>query len=772
VVEAKRLAAVYSAVKGMPGIKKTAVVECRNNASGVLRELATTWHREAQKTMNMDTYALAQYLYKEYLDNFPGEKDAYTLSFYYAELLYKLERWQPAAEAYTKVVTMNPRGKYLKEAAYAAVIAWKNALNVDEEKSDTSLKKAPTAKKGAKQEEPDHKPQTIPENEQKMISAFDTYIKFVPDAPELVPIMYRKARIYYDHNHYDKAVEMFSTIVIKHSGHELAVYAANLLLDSLNVLKKFGELNQWVDRLMQDPKLAQGDFLEQLRTLKRGAQRKEAEHLQKTGQYKECGAKYAAIANDYQEDPRWAEVLYNAAMCFEAAKLIGQAISIRNTLIKIKPNDPLSQKAMYMIGANYHALAWYSRAADYYEQFSKKFPGEKDAPEALQNAIVFRMGRGEYDKAIEDAKLFAKSYGTRQKYASRTAAVMFSLGAIYEGRGEWDAVVRHYTSWLTKWGRHGGTDRQLRANVKIGTVLWQQSCGEKAVNGACIRVKRVRAKLKLAKKKGKKSKKKGLDVRTQCGPETKMKVTVVKRNPAKARKAQKHFATALTLFKKAGRGMKGADKDEAEKRRNEAGYAAAAARFFQSEDKFEDFLDVEFPRSLDFSSTDKKKVEKSKKEFAKYLETKGKRLESTRGLYQEVILMRQAHWAIAASARIGQLFQNFADALYTAPIPKPPIPKTLVSKESREDFIMAFTDTYCDTLEDKATPLEDKAVQGLATCLSKSTELSWYNEWSRLCESELNQIKPAEYPIASEIRAEPGYVTFRADRAAVITEVK
>ena len=56
----------------------------------MLRELATTWHREAQKTQNKDTYALAQYLYKEYLDNFPNEKDAYVMSFYYAELLFKL----------------------------------------------------------------------------------------------------------------------------------------------------------------------------------------------------------------------------------------------------------------------------------------------------------------------------------------------------------------------------------------------------------------------------------------------------------------------------------------------------------------------------------------------------------------------------------------------------------------------------------------------------------------------------------------------------------
>jgi hypothetical protein len=442
----------------------------------------------------------------------------------------------------------------------------------------------------------------------------------------------------------------------------------------------------------------------------------------------------------------------------------------------VKPDDPLSQKAMYMIGANYHALAWYSRAAEYYEKFAKKFPGEKEAPEAMQNAIVFRMGRGEQDKIMEDVRFFEKTFGARPKLAAKTASVNFSLGAIYESKKDSDAVSKHYTNYLRKWGKAGGVDRQIQAHLKIGELLWEQSCPGKAVNGACVKVQRVEAKRKIAKKTAKGKKKKGAaaEVRTQCGPETKMKVTVFKRNGAKAKAAQKHFKEALALYKRSGgaKAIKGESKEEAERRSLDMQYAAAAALFYAAEEQFEDFLEVKFPQNLDFSAKDKKKSEKSKKEFGKYIDDKGKKLTKTSETYQEVIKMKVAHWAIAASARIGQLYQNFSDALYTAPIPKPPIPKSLVSKEAQEDFTMAFTDSYCDTLEDKAAPLETKAVEGLDICLKKSTELSWYNEWSKLCEAELNQIKPAEYPLAAEIRAEPGYVTFHADRAEVLTDIK
>ncbi|MFH1132814.1 MAG: tetratricopeptide repeat protein, partial [Pseudomonadota bacterium] len=170
VQEARRLAAVYDTVKKRGDLTKAAMAECRGDSAAVLRELATTWHQEAQKTQNRDTYSLAELLYKEYLGYFPEEKDSYEMGFYYAELLFVLERWEEAATAYTKVVTQRATGKYLKEAAFAAVISWKNALNVKEE-----VEEKEKLKEGEKCKE-----RTIPPNKLKMMAAFDTYLKYVP----------------------------------------------------------------------------------------------------------------------------------------------------------------------------------------------------------------------------------------------------------------------------------------------------------------------------------------------------------------------------------------------------------------------------------------------------------------------------------------------------------------------------------------------------------------------------------------------------------------
>src|SRR5262249_1629281 len=148
---------------------------------------------------------------------FPKEKDAYIMTWYYSELLFKLgtngdnQKFCEAAPVYTQVVTMDPAptSKYLKEAAYAAVISWKNCLSVedsveDAQKGRTEKRKEAAAQKGKEVKEEDKfAPMPIPDRHKKMLEAFDTYIKYVPDSPELPNIKYRKARVYYETNHFD-----------------------------------------------------------------------------------------------------------------------------------------------------------------------------------------------------------------------------------------------------------------------------------------------------------------------------------------------------------------------------------------------------------------------------------------------------------------------------------------------------------------------------------------------------------------------------------------
>jgi tetratricopeptide (TPR) repeat protein len=781
VQELKRLGNVYEAMVKKEGVKKDVMSECKNSFHDTGKELALIWHKEAQRTKNSDTYQLAGMVYKEFLSHFNAEKDTAEITFYYGEILWQMASWKEAAETYTHVVELDPKGKYVKESAYAAVLAWKNALNIDDHGDSVDKDKS---------KEKDLKPRAIPEYQKKMIGAFDTYIKYVPDAPELTKIKYRKARVFYDYNHFDEAIVLFADIVDHHVTDELAIYSANLLLDCLNILKHYKELLATVEKYLANPVLMKDqEFRKQMVSLKTDSLVAEAKQYEKEKNYKECGISFVAAAETIPDHKDHAQRLYNAGLCFQNARLVGQAIKAREQLIKDHPKDTLAQRALFQIASGYHQLAYYSEAAKRYEEFAGKFPGEKQAFTALGNAYSFRIGLGEFDKAVEDMNSFVKYYG--DKKPSDAANVVFQMSEVYEKQSKTEELAKHLDAYLKKWGAKGGIDKQILANFKLGEIAWKKSCPQEGVNGACLKVDRVtmngKAKALYQINQGIKDRKKKLKekLRTQCGPPTSSKITVYDRQKANADAAQKRFSEVLHLWAHGDAEKKLQSQvpnpGEAAARDVFMRFAVAGAAFYQAEQIYEQFLKIKFPQGLDFqqptqfdskkvAEAKKKKFEDSSKKFMAYLTDKTKLAErlvgptkEKKGMYDFVLDYHVAHWTIAGSARIGQIFADFVNQLYTAEIPK--------DLKEQDEWGNRPREIFCDALVDKAEPIESKAVFGYDLCLKAATEQSWFNEWSTMCEVELNQLKPSEYPLAAEAKPEPGYVSTPITPSAVVSEL-
>ena len=781
VQELKRLGNVYEAMLKKPDVKKDVMTECKNSFHDTGKELALIWHKEAQRTKNSDTYQLAGMVYKEFLSHFSQEKDTAEITFYYGEILWQMQAWKEAAETYTKVVQLDPKGKYVKESAYAAVLAWKNALNISDSGEEVDKDKS---------KEKDLKPRTIPEYQKKMIEAFDTYIKYVPDAPELTKIKYRKARVFYDYNHFDEAIVLFADIVDHHVTDELAIYSANLLLDCLNILKRYKDLLATVEKYLGNPVLMKDqEFRKQMVSLKTDSLVAEAKQYEKEKNYKECALSFLAAADTIPDHKDHAQRLYNAGLCFQNARLIGQAIKAREQLAHDHPKDILAQRALFQIAAGYHQLAYYSEAAKRYEEFAKQFPGEKQAFTALGNAYAFRIGLGEFDKAVDDMNSYVKYYG--DKKPADAANVVFQMSEVYEKQNKNDELARHLDAYLKKWGAKGGIDKQILAHFKLGQLAWNKSCPQEGVNGACLKVERVtmngkaKALYEINSKIKDKKKKLKEKLRTQCGPPTSSKITVYDRNSKAASEGQKHFDEVLKLWAHGDAEKKLSsqvpNQGEAASRDVFMRFAVAGAAFYKAEQVYEQFLKVKFPQGLDFqqptqfdskrvAEAKKKKLEDSNKKFMVYLTEKSKLAEKLagpsadkKGMYDFVLDYKVAHWTIAASARIGQVFADFVNQLYTAEIPK--------DLKEQDEWGNRPREIFCDALVDKAEPIESKAVVGYDLCLKAATKESWFNEWSTMCEVELNQLKPSEYPLAAEAKPEPGYVSTPITPSAVVPEL-
>ena len=759
--EIELLVKLYGALKKTKVMPAAEAQECHDNAAAMSGELARAYHSESAKTKNPETLGYAEKLYRVYLLVFTDAEDYAQTQYFYAELLWsraeseknarlQTELWENAAVAFTDVVkTGKVDAKLMKESAYAAVLGWKNALNVDPRAKQQVADEDPkTADKAIAKAE-------IPPREQKMLAAFDIYINYIKDPKddELVGMKFMKANIYRRYGHYDEALPLFQDILDHHRQHETAEFSANLMLDSYRRLERYDDLVALADKLDADKAFLEGkdDLKQRLAQIKAKSLRDKAIAFEKKAtetkdfqDYVRCGLAFQDIYNRNPEDPNNDEVLYNAGVCFEEGKSIGAAIQTFASLQKFYPNSKITAKAVARLGKAFGDIAFYDRASDKLEEYAKKYAGEKDAHDAMNDAVLYRKGLGDDQKAIDDTKYFIKTFGP--KNAGDAANASFSLTSIYEKGTDKDAVIKHLREYLREFGEKGGSDKVVIANVKIGQILWEQSCPVKMIDGTCAKITRERAIAKEAKRTSSKKKKEVYTAPLQCGPESKIKLVVVKRDASKLAQAMAAFKAAESEFDRKG-GKTGGDEGGSR-------YYYGMAKFAEADIEYEKYLDIKFPQNLNFGDglpEHKAIKEKAQKRFNDWLEGKTKSSVAAASKYQKVLDVKDAADSISAAARLGQISQDFSDQLFTAEIPKEVRATQMIEGY---DLAQDKVDAYCDALTTAAEPLAAKSLEAFGACLSKSTELGWFSSWSKLCEHELGQIKPEEFPTASELRGD------------------
>lgn len=478
-------------------------------------------------------------------------------------------------------------------------------------------------------------------------------------------------------------------------------------------------------------------------------ERQRAEKLEKEDKHSACGQAYLDI---YKKNPDAAgmdEILYNAGVCFEEGKLVGAALHMYSLLEKRFPNTSRNKKALVRMGSIHGSITNYEQAAEAYERYARRFAGEKDAPYALQNATTYRKAIGHDKEAIANIENFVKKYRKKLKY--ETSAAIFALASIYERQGNRDMVIKVYKRYIKEIGKSGGSDRLLVANAKIGENLWKQSCKSATHDGVCIKRERAR------NSRGKAIKS---TVPSHCGPKAKVKRALLARDPRLVKEATKYFHSALKMV------AKGAIKHAPDERRPAAIYWMAASRFYLNEPNYEKFLTIELPTKLNFSGgtakEEKKKLESTKR-FAQWLADTSKFDGKITREYLEIkdIKGGGAAWAVAAAARAGQVKHSFANALWTAEIPR---------TVRRGPDAAAKVKQHCTVITADAASLKDFSVRAYGFCLELSRRLNWFNSWSHLCADQLSEMRPTDFPRANEVHGRSDGISDILDTEPLFTK--
>lgn len=585
----------------------------------LVRQWATRFHREAQVTKNEGLYKMAYFAYDNYLETFSESKHRYKMTFFDAEILYHLRSWEEAAKRYRETIEMNPEGEYTKDAAHAQVLAYFKLVNTSEEQAEleSPLKfeerdQAEEVKEDDSEEEEEELPEKkeISDRQKKLVEAGEMYMEYVPDGDRIVDVKYTMARVYYEHNHLEKALEMFENIAFNHPDHRLAVVSANLHLDTLNLLNDFEGLHEAVQAYMEKKPIDDEEFMTDVDRLNRAIRFKLCREEEDAENWKKSAECYVDFYRDFPNSKHVDKALYNAALSYERIKELGKAIQVRIFLLKAAPNSKLVPKTVFNIGGNYHALAVYSKAAQFYEKFIEIYPDldaeekealgdpKKKAEDALANASTFRQGLGNYEEAIENFERYIELFGDREEYEEKAADIAFQIAEVYKKQERPEEAKQQYEEYLSEWADKGTEDRRLQAHVRIGLNYWEHEDREQALE---------------------------------------------------------KFEETLAVYERLA--------PDAQEKLMEGRDAAAQAKFMLGEDVYEDM------EAINFEETDSGDLEENEEKMQEIFTDKMEVAEEAQKIYEEVIKFRRPDWAIAALYRIGSQYQNFAETIRNSPIP-------------------------------------------------------------------------------------------------------
>ncbi len=326
-----------------------------------------------------------------------------------------LAAWEAAAAAFLAVADGKVAKAVQQDAAIASILAWKNAMTFDVgEPAATDVERPPP-------------PQPFDARDRVHLRAIEVYLAFAPPPAEVAAIKFLRANLLRRRDHIDEAIAGYLDVVEHHRDHEVAEYAANLLLDSYNRLQRYDELIALAEKLRADqaflagrPELATTVRRVHLQSM-RGAHHGSADR--DFAWYQRCGEDYLAIAAEPALSGDEAEeLLYNAGTCFDQGRAHGRAITAFRQLVTRLPHSKLAVRALARLGAAEAQLGDFRAAADALEQYVTQAPKAKDARNAAADAITYAMGVGDVARARRLVKVASARYGWRRPVASAVVA--------------------------------------------------------------------------------------------------------------------------------------------------------------------------------------------------------------------------------------------------------------------------------------------------------------------------------------------------------------
>jgi len=227
----------------------------------------------------------------------------------------------------------------------------------------------------------------------------------ISDKPTIVE--YRAAMAAYESKQYDEAARLFREIWSRNPRSDVAIHSLEHLFEILLEQGKTDEVRALWDEI--ETRAPDTDRSPAFMATVGEMHEIEARDAEAKGNFAQCGRSFVAAAEaspkpgNRDQRRRLSERYARAASCFDKAHLVGQALKARMALLGGHPEGPLAADALFAVAQGYYRLMSYSRAADSFEEFARKFPRDRRASSAVRTAAELRAAVHEEDTILRSS---------------------------------------------------------------------------------------------------------------------------------------------------------------------------------------------------------------------------------------------------------------------------------------------------------------------------------------------------------------------------------
>jgi len=365
--------------------------------------------------------------------------------------------------------------------------------------------------------------------------------------------------------------------------------------------------------------------------------------------------------------------------------------------------DPASGEAAVVLdeGRAKQKVALYDDAAARYETFARMSPTADEAPQALQDAVVLRLGLGQIELASKDAELFARVHGSA--HPERAARVSLAVGTTLLEKEDWAAARKPLQAWVVAFDGHAPLDARIVAHAGLARALVKLRAP-----GA-----RPQADYGVVRDLWKDPLAAVASVRAASPPG----------------EEDRHLARAIT-------GVGEALFYFAEQKRNEADKIRMPAfRGRSNRDEILRFVSTQVPVWV---REKRSAIEAAEQEYLKVV---------------EIQPVPPPRWVVASASRVGALWGKFVAEFRAAPVPREwrqhtIVPGTTITYDELRNI-------YYGALDSATEPLLARATAAFKTCANYAVKYQFESEYTRRCFDWLEKHHTAHYLRIDELVPQP-----------------